>query len=85
MNLHKRCNLFGLAFKRNCFPELPFPGRNLQMLLSNTPCTIMNKKTPSQMHSRNIIVSASARVHPAVIFTYDIVGPRPALVQKNIA
>lgn len=41
MNLHKSYNLFSLAFRKNCFPELPFPGRNLQMLFSNTHCIIM--------------------------------------------
>lgn len=39
------------------------------------------------MHSCNARVfnMSFACVHPIVIFTYDIVGPRPALVQKNIA
>lgn len=41
LNLHKRYNLLSLAFKRNCFPELAFPGMNLQMPLSNIHCTVM--------------------------------------------
>lgn len=34
------------------------------------------------MHSSNRSVSAFARIYPAVIYIYDIVGPRPALAQK---
>lgn len=34
------------------------------------------------MHSSNTSLSALAHIYPAVIYIYDVVGPRPALAQK---
>lgn len=70
LNLHKRCKLPSLVFKRSCFPELAFSGINLQMLLSNIHSTVTYWKKASQMHFSNESISAFAHIHPAFVYKY---------------